>query len=105
MAFRLEIDEEVDASIPTPILDDDGDVVTPSSITWESSDVGVARVFPSVDGLTAIIRSNDVIGLATVTAHLFNSEGISGDYIVDLSLGTGVAVGGDLVLGTPRKRT
>lgn len=105
MAFRLEIDEEVDATIPAPILDDDDDTVTPSSITWDTTDANVAFPVPAADNLSAVIKSNDTIGTATVTAHVFNSDGESGDYFVDLSLGTGVAVGGDLSLGTPRKRT
>jgi len=100
----LEIDEEVDASLPSPIVDDDNDVLTDFIVDWSSSSPDLT-VLPNADNLGAIVRATGVVAQATVTARVSVQGGGFGDYIAEIIVGMGVPVGGALGFGTPRKIT
>jgi len=105
MAFRFEIDEEVDVLLPV-ILDDDGDVVAVDHVEYESSDEGVVTFVAGPDPLLGgVAISTGVIGQATLMATVFAADGGFGEYVGEVALGLGVPVGGELAFGTPRKRT
>lgn len=111
MAFRFEIDERADISLP-PLVDDDGDPFIPTTIDWISSDPSIAQVHGLGDDPTVPVGAADLrvtvdgtgtVGLALITGTPRNDEGVGADYVLDLSIGTGIPVGGDLTAGNVRK--
>lgn len=105
MAFKMEVDEEVDVSLPSPIVDDDGDPVTVDHVDWASSDTTFGTVVPNADGLSAVVKSTDQVGVSTITATVVTPDGGSGVYSLEIAFGLAVPTGGELAAGTPRKRT
>ena len=98
ITMRIEIDEKAPVSLPV-VVDDDGDVVTLTAVTWTAADESLLTFEADPADMTkGFFASTGVVGSTTINAHV-ESAGGSADFTGAIEIGLSLPLGGEAIIG------